>query len=247
MLGIMLYFERYSPYARSEQRKSFRIAFHLGISIANSIVLYLVLTRPLSAALQFTQTYRMGFTHLLGLRGGFEVVSTVVAFDLWDYWMHRAFHKIGFMWRFHKAHHSDMEIDVTTAARFHIGELILSGISKCFMILLWGPTLWGLVAFDVFLNIASQFHHSNLKIPFGLQDRIERIIVTPRMHRCHHALHTHCFNTNFSAILSFWDRLFRSYHWAREALELEIIGLFKPRGQETMELGPFLKSPFDKG
>jgi len=242
--GALLLLEWLLPYAGSDQKKSFRIVFHLGLALANSLVLYFIMTQPLFFSLSLTRTYGIGVAHLLGLRGWTEIVLAVIAFDLWDYWMHRVNHRLGFLWRFHRAHHSDMEIDVTTAARFHIGELIFSGISKGLMILFWGPSLWGLVAFDVLLNMASQFHHSNLGIPFRIQDRIEKITVTPRMHRCHHALHPDCYDTNFSAIFSFWDRLFSSYHWAREPSELTQIGLWKPRGPETMRLRPFLRTPF---
>jgi len=242
--GLFLFLERLFPYAGSEMRKSFRIAFHLGISIANSIALYGIMTQPLLYGLSLTERHGIGIARLLGLTGWTEIVLTVIAFDLWDYWMHRANHRIGFLWRFHRAHHSDMEIDVTTAARFHIGELVFSGISKGLMVLFWGPSLWGLVTFDLLLNLASQFHHSNLGIPFRIQDWIEKITVTPRMHRCHHALHPDCYDTNFSTILNLWDRVFKSYHWSREKLELAQIGLWKPRGSETMKLKPFLVTPF---
>ena len=242
----LLFFERHFPFAGSGQKKSFRVSFHLGISIANSIILYSIMTWPISAALSQSAIHQTGLRHVLGIHGGVEIIATVIMFDLWDYWMHLANHKIGLLWRFHRAHHSDMEIDVTTAARFHIGELIISTGVKCLMILFWGPSLAGLVIFDLLLNGAAQFHHSNLNIPFRVQDAIERVIVTPRMHRCHHALHKSCVNHNFSAILSFWDRLFGSYHWARETREMEQIGLSRPRGLETMRIKPFLLTPFKK-
>ncbi len=243
MLLGLLFAEQLAPRAPSAQRKSGRIRFHLGIGVANGLVLYLVMTGPTVAAIFYAQGHRVGAARLLGLSGWWEVAATIVLLDIWDYWMHRAFHKIPFMWRFHRAHHSDMELDVTTSARFHIGELVLSGCSKCLMILLWGPSLWGVVAFDMLLNIASQFHHSNVAIPIALQDRIERLVVTPRMHQCHHALHRDCFNTNFATILSVWDRLFGSYRWSRDKSELEVMGLSIPRGEETMKFKPFLLSP----
>jgi sterol desaturase/sphingolipid hydroxylase (fatty acid hydroxylase superfamily) len=137
-----------------------------------------------------------------------------------------------------------MEIDVTTASRFHVGELLISAVIKCCMILIWGPSLWGLAAFETLLTVSSQFHHSNLSIPLRIQDWLEKVMVTPRMHRCHHSLHHHCFNTNFSTILSCWDRLARTYHWAREPHEMEPIGLYKPRGAETMQVKPFFLTPF---
>jgi len=100
------------------------------------------------------------------------------------------------------------------------------------------------LTFDLLLNAASLFHHSKVAIPVALQDKIERLIVTPRMHRCHHALHRDCFNTNFATILSFWDRLFGTYHWSRVKSELELIGLSSPRGAVTMQIKPFLLTPF---
>ena len=246
VFGILLFLEGHYPYRISDQKKSFRIAFNLGLGIANSLVLYTMITQPLFYVLSFTQSHETGLAHFLGLNGWIEIALTVIAFDLWDYWMHRANHRIGFLWRFHRAHHSDMEIDVTTSARFHIGELILSGISKGLMVLFWGPSLWGLVSFDILLNGASQFHHSNLGILFNIQDKIEKIIVTPRMHRCHHALHPDCYDTNFSAILSLWDKIFGSYHWARIASDLAQVGLWRPSGPETMKLKPFLITPLGR-
>jgi sterol desaturase/sphingolipid hydroxylase (fatty acid hydroxylase superfamily) len=243
MFFAMLFFEWLAPFVRSEQKKGFRILFHLGISVANSIVLYLIMTGPILAAISYTQSHGVGVTHLLGLTGWIEIAVTLVAFDLWDYWMHRANHRVSLFWRFHRAHHSDMEIDVTNAARFHVGELIISNCSKCLMILVWGPSLAGLVVFDVVLNVCSQFHHSNINLPVWIQDTLEKLMVTPRMHRCHHALHPDCFSTNFATFFSGWDRLFGSYHWARIPSELRLIGLFTPRGKDTMKLKPFLLTP----
>jgi sterol desaturase/sphingolipid hydroxylase (fatty acid hydroxylase superfamily) len=244
--GLFLVFlgcERLAPFAESEQSKPRRVFFHLGLSLGNSALLYPFLAWAVYAALAYTREHNLGLTYWLGLSGGWELLATVVFFDCWDYWMHLANHKIGFLWRFHKAHHSDMEVDVTTASRFHIGELLISGLVKCLMILLWGPSLAGLALFEALLTGASQFHHSNLNIPLTLQDWIEKVVVTPRMHRCHHALHRSCFNTNFSTILSIWDRMAWTYHWSRQSKELVPIGLFHPRGPETMQLKPFLLTP----
>jgi sterol desaturase/sphingolipid hydroxylase (fatty acid hydroxylase superfamily) len=243
ILLTMLFVEWRAPFVLSEQSKRHRVAFHMGLSLMNSLILALLLAGPTYALVLFTMEQGWGLGQWLGLSGWMEIACTVVAFDIWDYWMHLANHKVPILWRFHKAHHSDMEIDVTTASRFHVGELLISGISKCLMILLWGPSLWGLVIFEALLTSASEFHHSNINLPLRLQDVLERIVVTPRMHRCHHALHRSCFNTNYTAILSVWDRIFRSYHWARLLDELEPIGLFSPRGPSTMKLIPFLLTP----
>lgn len=240
----MLLFEQLFPYAASQQKKSSRVAFHLSISVANTLILYAIAAWPISFALHCAQTRNFGISHFLHLDGVSEILAVIVVFDLWDYWMHRAFHRVPFLWRFHKAHHTDTEIDVTTAARFHIGELLISTAVKCLVILLWGPSLQGFLLFEILLNLSSEFHHSNVAIPFAIQDLIEPFILTPRMHRCHHALHRDCFNANFASILSAWDRVFGTYHHATDPHEMESIGLFSPRGPETMMLKPFLATPF---
>lgn len=246
LFAFMLFLEQLRPYARSDQKKSFRVAFHFSLSILNSLVLYGALTGTILAAVHYTRNHSLGLAHVLELQGGLEILVTVVALDFWNYWMHLANHKIRFLWRFHKAHHSDMEMDVTTASRFHVGELLISNSIKCLAILVWGPSLGGLVAFDAFLTGCSQFHHSNVNIPLSVQDDLEKLIVTPRMHRCHHSLHRHCFNTNYATIFSLWDRLFGTYHHAKVAHELERIGLFSPRGPATMKLIPFIMTPLKK-
>ncbi len=243
---LILFLEWVAPFAGSDQRKSFRAIFHLGLSAMNSVVLYAIMTWPIYMALSFAQNREFGLARFLGLTGWIEIVLSVIALDFWDYWMHRANHRIGLLWRFHKAHHSDMELDVTTASRFHFGELIISNSVKCLMILAWGPSFRALVCFDVLLTGASQFHHSNIKIPLGIQDLVEKITVSPRMHRCHHALHRNCTNTNFSSVLSVWDRIAGSYHWTRELSELEPIGVFNPRGPVTMRFRDVLLTPFER-
>ena len=242
----MLFFEIKHPFVRSVQKKAYRVVFHLVISILNSLILFLVLYSPLYAVASYTHSHAFGIVNTLGLRGWREVIVTVVFFDCWDYWMHRANHRIGLLWRFHKAHHSDMEIDVTTASRFHIGELLVTNSIKGMLILLWGPSLQGVVYFETFLTAASQFHHSNLAISFSLQNRLEKVIVTPRMHRCHHVYEGICMISNYSTIFSLWDKLFGTYHRVDKTTALEPIGVSKPRGPVTMQFIPLFLTPFQK-
>jgi sterol desaturase/sphingolipid hydroxylase (fatty acid hydroxylase superfamily) len=244
VFAVMLAIEGFAPFVPAEQPRGRRVVFHLGLSALNAVLLYVLMAPALYFALLFSEQHHLGVMGWLGLTGVAEVVATLVAFDLWAYCMHIAYHRVRWLWRFHRVHHSDMEIDVTTASRFHAGELVISAISKCLVILLWGPSPMGLVLFETLVTASAQFHHSNIGLPPALQDRLELVIVTPRMHRCHHALHRDCFNTNFSAILSVWDRLFRSHHWARQLSELQPIGLHQPRGAETMQWLPVLLNPF---
>lgn len=244
LFACMLFFEARHPFVRSNQKKTHRVAFHFGVGVLNSLILVLVIYTPLYAAVRFTQSHAFGLTYVLGLGGWPEIIITLVVFDCWDYWMHRANHRLRFLWRFHKAHHSDMEIDVTTASRFHIGELLITNGVKGVMILLWGPSLMGIVVFEISLTAASQFHHGNLNIPLMPQNRLENGVVTPRMHRCHHVYEGRCRVGNYSTIFSIWDRLFRTYYRPDKPAELEPIGVSNPRGPETMRLVPMLLTPF---
>jgi len=247
IFACMLLCEAGYPFARSLQKKAFRIVFHSCVSAFNSVILYLVLYSPLYAAVTFTQSHAFGLAYALGLRGWTEVILTLVLFDCWDYWMHRANHRIGLLWRFHKAHHLDMELDVTTASRFHVGELLITNSFKGALIFLWGPSLLGIAVFETFLTAASQFHHGNVGIPFGSQDRLERFIVTPKMHRCHHVYEGRCRISNYATIFSPWDKLFGTYLRAHTAAELQPIGVPEPRGPETMKFIPLLLTPLQKG
>jgi len=245
MFTVMLGFERWAPFVAYSQVKTSRVIFHLAISMANSIVLYFTTAWVMQTTFSLVETRHYGLSHLLGLDGALELITSVLILDAWTYGLHWAYHRNRFLWRFHRAHHTDTELDVTTASRFHIGELVISGMARCLLMLVWGPSLGSLVLFDVLLNLASQFHHSNVAIPISIQDRLEQVVVTPRMHRCHHAFHHHCLDTNFAGILSLWDRLGRTYHHSRHPEELEIIGLAQPRGPETMKLKAFLMTPLD--
>jgi sterol desaturase/sphingolipid hydroxylase (fatty acid hydroxylase superfamily) len=131
--------------------------------------------------------------------------------DLFDYCWHRANHRLTPLWRMHKAHHADTAMDVTTALRFHPGELLYSGVVKALWVVLWGPTMVAWFLFEALISLCAQFHHSNIDFP----DRVERVlswfVVTPRYHAAHHAVDRHYGDANFSTILSVWDRLFGTY------------------------------------
>jgi sterol desaturase/sphingolipid hydroxylase (fatty acid hydroxylase superfamily) len=151
-----------------------------------------------------------GVARWLGLVGWTEILLSVVVLDCFDYVWHRANHRVRFLWRFHKAHHADTAMDVTTALRFHPGELLISALVKAGWIALWGPTVVAWFLFEALVSLCAQFHHSNIDLP----DRVERwlawIIVTPRFHATHHLVDQRFGNRNFSAILSVWDWLFGS-------------------------------------
>ena len=140
-----------------------------------------------------------------------EIVLAIVIFDCLIYWQHVLSHRIPFLWRLHRVHHSDRDIDVSTAIRFHPGEIALSMLLKIGAVYVLGPAALAVILFEVILNGCALFNHSNIKLP-GWADRAMRlVVVTPDMHRVHHSIIHRETDANFGFNLPWWDRIFGTY------------------------------------
>ena len=188
-----------------------RLALHGGIAAFNTFTVRLLVFVPFLLWTVHVEEQGWGLSRQLGLVGWPELLLSVAVLDGLDYFWHRANHRIRFLWRFHKAHHSDRGMDVTTALRFHPGELLLSAFAKAAWILLWGPTVIAWFLFEALVSLCAQFHHANLDFPDRVERILSRIVVTPRYHAAHHAVDRRWGDANFATILSVWDRLFGSY------------------------------------
>lgn len=182
----------------------------------------------------------VGAAHQVGLLRMFElplwigVALSVVVLDFAIYAQHVASHKIPLLWRVHRVHHSDVDIDVTTAIRFHPIEIGLSMLFKCVLVLALGIDGFAVLLFEIILNGCAMFNHSNVALP-GWLDRVMRlIIVTPDMHRVHHSVINRETDSNYGFNLAIWDRIFGTYIAQPERGHLEMeIGLKQYRGQEN--------------
>ncbi len=188
-----------------------RWIFHAGVAALNTIIVRQLVFVPFLLWLVYTEEEGWGITRWLGLVGWTEIVLSIVVLDLFDYVWHRANHRLRPLWRMHKAHHADPEMDVTTALRFHPGELIYSGIVKAAWVLVWGPTMVAWFLFEALVSLCAQFHHSNIDLPASVERVLSWLIVTPRYHAAHHAVDRRFGDANFATILSIWDRLFGTY------------------------------------
>lgn len=146
--------------------------------------------------------------------GNWPVAATLSAdillLDLWAYWVHRAYHEIPQMRRFHRVHHLDQHLDTTSAVRFHPGEVAISAILRVPPIVLLSIPFSNVVIFETVLLVGSLFHHSNLRLPQQAEAALSRIIVTPSIHWVHHHAVPGDTNSNYSAIFSVWDLIFRT-------------------------------------
>ena len=176
------------------------------------------------------------------------LIAAIIAFLLMDwayYWWHWAMHWVPFFWRFHNVHHTDLDLDVTTAARFHFGEILLSIPFRLLVVFLVGiPPLVYLV-FEIVFESASTFHHSNWKLSLGLERILNHVIVTPRMHGIHHSIIERETDSNWGTIFCWWDKIHRSLR--RDIPQAEItIGVAAFRDEHELTVGKLLTLPFRK-
>ncbi len=157
------------------------------------------------------EAHGWGLFNFLFLPGWLTIVLSLVALDLLIYGQHVAFHAVPLLWRFHRLHHSDPEIDVTTALRFHPVEIILSLTIKFAAIAALGVPPLAVLVFEVVLNASAMFNHANIALPRAIDRLLRWVIVTPDMHRVHHSLVASETDTNFGFNLPWWDRLFGTY------------------------------------
>lgn len=210
-LSIMSLWEFWFPRRPWHSKFRLRRLLNLTLMLLNTLCVRLIL--PVSAAglALLAQQQQWGLLHYLSLSHGVAFVISLILLDLAIYLQHVAFHRIPILWKFHRLHHADEDVDVTTGVRFHPLEILLSAIFKLGVVALIGPSVFCVIVFEILLNAMAMFNHSNVFIPLNLDRYLRHLIVTPDMHRIHHSIHTEEQNSNFGFNLSFWDHLFGSY------------------------------------
>jgi sterol desaturase/sphingolipid hydroxylase (fatty acid hydroxylase superfamily) len=126
-------------------------------------------------------------------------------------------HKIPILWRFHRVHHTDEDLDASSAIRFHPVEIVFSIFVKAAAVVLLGAPALVVVVFEALVNGSALFNHANMKLPASVDRVIRLVFVTPDMHRIHHSVVRRETDSNYGFALSLWDRLFRTYNAEPEA------------------------------
>jgi sterol desaturase/sphingolipid hydroxylase (fatty acid hydroxylase superfamily) len=152
-----------------------------------------------------------GLLNQLDLPPGLGLVAAVVALDLVIYIQHVVFHAVPALWRLHRMHHADLDFDVTTGARFHPLEILISALIKLGAVAVLGPSALAVLVFEVLLNATAMFNHGNVRLPVAADRWLRWLVVTPDMHRVHHSAVPAETNRNFGFSLPWWDRLFGTY------------------------------------
>ena len=206
--------EAWAPRRDRTQPRSTRWLSNWAIVILDTVTLRLLaLALPLLAvgAALDAQANGWGMMNALDLPGWLAVLLTVLIFDFAIWLQHLITHKIPILWRFHRVHHADRDIDVTTAIRFHPVEIAASMLLKIGLVYLLGPPALGIILFEIILNGTAMFNHANIRLPLKLDGFLRQLLVTPDMHRVHHSIHRHEHDSNYGFALSIWDRLFGTY------------------------------------
>lgn len=211
VFALMAVWEVRAPARTLLLSKGLRWANNLTLVALNTILLRLLLPAAAVGMAAFAADQGWGLLNYAALPLWLAIVVSVVALDFVIWLQHVMVHAIPVLWRLHRVHHADPDFDLTTGARFHPLEILLSMLIKFAAILLLGPPLVAVILFEVLLNATSMFNHGNVRLP-SMADRILRwLIVTPDMHRVHHSVEDDETNSNFGFNLPWWDRLFGTY------------------------------------
>ena len=155
--------------------------------------------------------YNIGLFNYYNVSLLISMAASFLLLDLGIWIQHLLFHRSNFLWRFHKIHHSDEEVDFTTGVRFHPIEIIISMMYKLILLAIIGPSVVIVIIFEIVLNASSIFNHGNIKIPKVFDIVLRKVIVTPNMHRIHHSENENETNSNYGFNFSIWDKLFGTY------------------------------------
>lgn len=218
---------------------------NLGIAAVNTLAVRLIPPAAAVNAAEMAAERGWGLFNLIALPFWTAIVLSVVLLDLVIYAQHVLFHTVPPLWRVHRMHHSDLDMDVSTGVRFHPIEIILSAFLKVGAVMTLGAPVLAVVLFEVLLNAVTLFNHGNILMPAAVDHVLRWVVVTPDMHRVHHSVLPRETNSNFGFNLPWWDRLFGTYGPQQtDDHDRMILGLPTFRAPSEHRLDHLLAQPF---
>jgi sterol desaturase/sphingolipid hydroxylase (fatty acid hydroxylase superfamily) len=206
LLVLFWSWETWFPFSERRQGRWEHAGRNLAVALCNAFLLAIVFGTATVFVADWTGRNKIGLLSVLDAGWLVRLGLTLLLLDVWMYVWHRANHSIPFLWRFHRMHHADDHMDVTTATRFHPGEHAVSATLRLALIPLAGFELWHVLLYDALVVAVTMFHHANISL--GWADRpIRWLLVTPDLHKVHHSREMPETNSNYATVLSMWDRL----------------------------------------
>ena len=245
LLFVLLLVERVRPKRVSELLRSTRWPANIGLLLIGALLVRVTLPVVAVAVSLFAQQQQFGLLNQWDWPLWVKWIIAILILDLAIYWQHRLFHKIPALWALHQVHHSDLELDVTSALRFHPFEIFLSMLIKMAVVMMFGLPPVAVLLFEIILNGTAMFNHANIALPTVVDRWLRYFIVTPDMHRIHHSVEREEMQRNFGFCLTWWDFLFRSYRAEPNSpQESMLLGLKSTRKASQLTLIKLLAWPF---
>lgn len=241
--AVLYLFEKQRPLRKQIEQKEIQTARDLAIAAAAGLAIN-TFEKPVAEKVTgFVEKKRFGLVKVFRLPKFLEVALAVVLLDYTLYVWHYLTHKSPFLWRFHKIHHIDLDLTAATALRFHFGEMTISVLFRAGQILIIGVSPKAYQIWQNLLFLSILFHHSNVRLPKNFEEKLEKIIVTPRLHGIHHSVERDEMNSNWSSGLTVWDFLHKTFRDDVPQNEI-IIGVKGFSEKEDVTLGKMLVEPF---
>jgi sterol desaturase/sphingolipid hydroxylase (fatty acid hydroxylase superfamily) len=241
-LLTFLSWEVIAPHHAATASKPRRWRVNLGLALLNGSIVTLQCAACYVIAMRRLAPWRAGVFELIAAPSWLRLPAEIGALDLLTYWLHRGYHRVPLMWRFHRVHHTDLDLDVSSASRFHLGEVLASGVAKLAVVALLGISYQGFIAFEIVLLAAAQFQHANIRLHPGIERTLWWTFVPPAMHRVHHSPEPRETDSNFGTLVVAWDRLFGTLR-AHTACSPPF-GLWNWRDARRLGLGKVMALPF---
>ncbi len=245
--GLIIFFaaELFCSYRSPGESKFSRWITNLSTAGINSLALNILFSAMIAEAGSGALDKKYGLLNRLDLPFLLKLISVILIMDLMLYVWHLLNHVVPFLWRFHRVHHSDLNMDVSTATRFHAGELMISALIKIGLMNALGIDLIQNALFESAIVLAAQIQHSSIKVPAAFERAYILLFVPPSMHRVHHSVIIRERNSNYGTIFSIWDRLFRTLKMNVDQEKLKI-GMGTYRDPAELGIINLLLMPFTK-
>ncbi len=245
VLVIVFLLETGFSLRRRVQPRFKRIVINSLLSLPAFVLLrFMLIPAIIWLALQ-NERWQFGLNYLYNLPPWAENIIAFILLDYGIYWWHIILHRMPLLWRFHLVHHTDLDMDVTTAFRFHFGEMIGSLFFRGAVVLLIGASPLIVLIYEITFEAAIQFHHSNTKLPVRFERWLNKLIVTPRMHGIHHSVMKDETESNYATIFFFWDRIHRTVSLNIYKDDITI-GMPAYQNENELTVKHLLKLPFTK-
>ncbi len=245
VFAVLAVWEALAPRRDRNQTRRQRWSTNLGLSVLNTLVLRVAFPAAAVGAALWAAENGWGLFNQLAAPAWLAIVSSILVLDLAVYGQHRLSHAVPWLWRLHRLHHFDLDVDVTTAGRFHPLEILLSMLWKIAVVAALGAPPVAVLAFEILLSATAMFSHAQIALPPVVDRSLRIVLVTPDMHRVHHSIHRDETDSNYGTLVSTWDRLFRSYRaQPRDGHETMVLGIEGYRSPGALSFTGLLLGPF---